>query len=94
MSDRDIAELYQEIGSVFRSMGAEQIILLSSKVLHKSEYELRMEIVVDGYADLEELQKQSRIHWPYIDMAIIIKTENLGREILDEIRDYGILLIQ
>lgn len=92
MSDRDITELYQEIGSVFRSMGADRIILLSSKVIHNSEYELRVEVVVDGNTDLKELQKQSRIHWPHIDMEIIIKTENLGRETLDEIRDYGILL--
>lgn len=92
MYNRDITELYQEIGSVFRSMGADQVILLSSKVLHESEYELRMELVADGTVDLKDLQKQSRILWPYIDIEIIMKTDSLDGEILDEIRDYGILL--
>lgn len=92
MDNRNITELYQEIGNVFRSMGADQVILLSSRVLHESEYELQMELAVDGNVDQEELQKQSRKHWPYIDMEILIKTEELDGEILDEIREYGILL--
>ncbi len=92
MDNRNITELYQEIGNVFRSMGADQVILLSSRVLHESEYELQMELAVDGNVDQRELQKQSRIYWPYIDMEILIKTEELDGEILDEIREYGILL--
>ena len=92
MDNRNITELYQEIGNVFRSMGADQVILLSSGVLHESEYELQMELAVDGNVDQEELQTQSRKHWPYIDMEILIKTEVLDGEILDEIREYGILL--
>ena len=75
MDNRNITELYQEIGNVFRSMGADQVILLSSRVLHESEYELQMELAVDGNVDQRELQKQSRIYWPYIDMEILIKTE-------------------
>lgn len=92
MSNYNITELYQEIGNAFRSMGADQVILLSSKVIHESEHELRMEIAVDGDVDQKELQKQSEKLWPYIDMQILIKTEELDGEILDEIREYGILL--
>ena len=51
-----------------------------------------MELVADGTVDLKDLQKQSRILWPYIDIEIIMKTDSLDGEILDEIRDYGILL--
>lgn len=53
---------------------------------------MQMELAVDGNVDQRELQKQSRIYWPYIDMEILIKTEELDGEILDEIREYGILL--
>lgn len=92
MENRNITELYQEIGTLFRRLGADQVILLSSKVLHDSEYELYLEIAVDGAADLKELQEESRKQWPDIEMQLLLKTEELDGELLDEIQEYGILL--
>lgn len=92
MENYDVAQQYYEIGQWLRVMGADQVVLLSSKIIQGAQQKLRLEIAVDGEVDLQKIYGQSPVQWPDVEMEVFLRTESLDGELLDEIREYGILL--
>lgn len=87
-----ITELYREIGNVFRRNGAERVVLLSSKNNSAPDYELTIEVAVDGFFEISKLQQESGKRWPQIKIILIDLNDNKNRCLADEVMEDGILL--
>ena len=71
-----ITELYRRIGKTFRSMGADQVVLFSSRNSPDSSCEMILEIAVDGSVKAESLQEKCRELWPHIEIKITCPGED------------------
>lgn len=87
-----ITELYREIGKTFRSMGADQVVMLSSRKSSESSCEMILEIAVDGIVKAESLQEKSRELWPHIAINITCAGDDSDRFFGEEMMQDGIRL--
>lgn len=86
----EITELYRQIGREFRALGAERVILVSSRVCKDSEREMFLEVAVEGSLNSAELQQHADTLWPQVAVKVIIIEEMVNR--LDEMEEDGIVL--
>ena len=76
MSDEIIAGLYRDIGKNMHSLGAEKVVILSSKAEDACLKRLTMEIAVSGPVDIETLEKCVSDRWDNVKIKIISLDEN------------------
>ena len=86
----EITDLYRQIGREFRALGAERVILVSSRGCRASEQELLLEVAVEGILSTTELQQHADALWPHVAVQVVMMEENISR--LDEMEADGIVL--
>lgn len=74
----EITNLYREIGKEFRSLGAERVLLISSKTCNTAEREMILEVAVEGVENAVPLQEHAEKMWPSVQVQVILtgETEN------------------
>lgn len=87
-----VADLYREIGRTFREHGADRVALLSSKTYSEGEYELELQVAVDGMIDEKELYRLSVQNWPYVKMKLLNLNDEKHMHLIDEVIEDSILL--
>lgn len=81
-----IADLYREIGTLLRSMGAERVYLYSSKTLTAEEFDIELKIVTDGDGYTANAEAVICEKYPKIAVQILNGNEPEHMELLEEMR--------
>ena len=90
MQEYDVAEVYRQIGTIFRENGAERVILLRSRK-HTKGRGMSLELAADGWLDQSSVQSKCQRLWPDIDMKILDLNE-ADAEFMNEVLEDGIIL--
>ncbi len=87
-----VAELYREIGKVFREHGAQRVALLSSRTNQGTVQEMTLELAVDGDIVAKELYQECHRRWPSVEMVIYDLNDENNVDLIDEVVEDSILL--
>ena len=86
----EITNLYREIGKEFRSLGAERVLLVSSRTCNTSDREMILEVAVEGLENAAQLQEHAEKMWPSVQVQVILIGETENRWI--DLEEDGIVL--
>ena len=82
--------LYREIGKTLHGLGAERVVLLNSRTITDENYELKLEIAVDGEIDLVQADLICKESWEKIQIAFLDLNDYGKPELLAEVLEDGI----
>ena len=88
----EIVNIYREIGKTLRALGAQRVVLLHSKATPSENYEMSLEVAVDGMIDVTEADKVCRATWENIDMKLLDLNDYSNRALMTEAIEDGIQL--
>ena len=67
----EIVNIYREIGKTLHALGAQRVVLLHSKATTKENYEMSLEVAVDGMIDLKNAAKVCKDKWKNINVKLL-----------------------
>lgn len=89
----DITTLYRDIGKTFREMGADKIVVVSSKnYSHLPDCNMSMDIVLDGELIRGAAEATAKEKWSFIDMHIQYREDDPSGNLMSEMIADGIWL--
>ena len=86
----EIVNIYREIGKTLHALGAQRVVLLHSKATPNENYEMSLEIAVDGKIDLKNADKVCRDKWEIINIELLDLNDYSNRELMAEAIEEGI----
>lgn len=88
----EIVNIYREIGKTSHALGAQRVVLLHSKATPNENYEMSLEVAVDGMIDLKNADKVCRDIWENMDIKLLDLNDYSNRELMTEVIEDGIQL--
>ena len=88
----EIVNIYREIGKTLHNLGAQRVVLLHSKATPNEEYEMNLEVAVDGMIDLKNADKVCKDTWENINIKLLDLNDYSNRELMMEVIEDGIQL--
>ena len=88
----EIVNIYREIGKTLHALGAQRVVLLHSKATPNENYEMSLEVAVDGMIDLKNAAKVCKDTWENINVKLLDLNDYSNRELMTEVIEDGIQL--
>lgn len=89
----DITQLYRDIGKTFREMGADKIVIISSKNYSNTpNCTMSMDMILSGDIIRADIEKCAAETWSFIEMHFQYLEDDTTGTLLYEMVDDGIWL--